>query len=609
MTQPPLTTRHFGARGAIVALTGAMALSAAAAVGLLIAQRGFSEPPASPAALEAVQLAAIAIFVGCKLATIWFAAGRAEYIRRRWFDFALVGVAAACVVLDLLPMGPGRVEAWAHLGVVNIAILQIYILAEAGAGVLRTKLLTARAGMPPAWMLVLGILALVVVGTFVLLLPAATTKPDYHYRTTGHAARHVLNCLFTATSASCVTGLTVYDTGGDFTRFGQWVILAMMQLGGLGMMVFGTLLAMSVGRKLAHRDAVGPETIGQVGRTVRYVVATTLAVEALGALSLHSMWPAQVVGSDRWFHSVFHSVSAFCNAGFSLQSDSLMRFRGQWQIYGTFMPLIVVGGLGFPVLQNLFLVVSGRLGRWVPRRREVVGEPAGLTLQSKLVLATTVVLLVVPTIGFVLLESPNRPAARIDRPPVDEPDLLERLGTATFLSASARTAGFRDRELESGSISNGSSLLLMVLMLIGGSPAGTAGGVKTVTIAVLLLSVAATLRGRERVEVFSRTIATDLVRRAMAVVMLFSCLVGAVTLALCVTEGDKFSDLLFESVSACATVGLSTGITHGLTVAGRIVLVVAMFAGRVGPLALLIALTCRNPRADSGNPEEAVIVA
>jgi trk system potassium uptake protein TrkH len=445
--------------------------------------------------------------------------------------------------------------------------------------------------------------------------------------------KHWLNCLFTAVSATCVTGLTVYDTGADFTRFGQTVILALIQLGGLGIMIFGSLIGILVGRQLSLRqslvlqDALSHQTLGQLRRVVVFVLVTTSACELAGTAALYTMWPTTVgPAGTRLFYSVFHAVSAFCNAGFSLQSDSLVPYRGAWQVYGAVMPLIVLGGLGFPVLSDLYQAVRSRLvpavARWragpavapMVRPRPRVHR---LSLHSKLVLTATIPMILLPALAFYTFETMERDrrdhrsdeAAGLLSPAMADMTVADRMATALFQSVTTRTAGFNTAAQDPESLSPASMFLTVLLMFVGGSPASTAGGVKTVSVAILVLAIHSTLRGRRAVEGFHRTIPRDAVRRAAVVVIVMFGLASLVTLLLAAAErGASLAEVLFESVSACGTVGLSTGLTPRLTVVGRIIIMLGMFAGRMGPLTLLVVLAGKGAAARYEYPHEQVVI-
>ncbi|MFI4916037.1 MAG: TrkH family potassium uptake protein [Phycisphaerales bacterium JB060] len=430
--------------------------------------------------------------------------------------------------------------------------------------------LLARTMRHPNLLLPASFAAIIIAATLLLKLPAATPYDQ---------PIGWIDALFTATSATCVTGLAVRDTAGGFTLFGQVVIAGAIQLGGLGFMIFGSTLALLFGVRPSYKEhltlsaALDEYPAHRIMRFAWFIVGTTLAIEAIGAVLLYLLWPGALTdgpGGRAW-QAVFHSVSAFCNAGFDITGDSLIPMRTGLAPFLVIAPLIVVGGLGFLVLEDVTNYLRRRIrrkpGRATPR----------LATHSKLVLATTACLL---GVGFVTIFIAQSVASG---GPSDG-----AITDAAFMSVTARTAGFTVMPMEE--LSPGSRFSLMVLMAIGGSPGSTAGGIKTAVFAVLILAVLATVRGREDVEVFGRALPDTLVRKAATVA---AGLVGVVTLAtlmLDLSEDIPFEPLLFEVVSAASTTGLSLGATAELSPFGRVVITLTMFFGRLGALSLLGAL-------------------
>jgi trk system potassium uptake protein TrkH len=412
-----------------------------------------------------------------------------------------------------------------------------------------------------------------------------------------------LDAFFTATSAVCVTGLTVVDTGTRFSPFGQAVILALVQLGGLGIMTFAVFVGVVLGRKVAFtdrmviQDSMHHTPKAGVRRLVRYVLTFTLAVEAAGAALLWIRFRGQFPAGEAVWQSVFHSVSAFCNAGFGLLPDSLVRFRGDPLVNLVITALIVVGGLGFLVNMELFDGARARIrGAQVPL----------LTLHTRLAVVVTAALLAVGTIAFLVLEWNN---VLRDLSPG------ERLLAAWFQSVTPRTAGFNT--VDYGRLSSDTLFFMIFLMFVGASPGSTGGGIKTTTFGLLFALVVARWRGRGRAAVFHRTIPHAVMDRALLLTLLAWAVVSvAIGLLVAIeTHGmpfdaaePRFLALMFEAVSAFGTVGLSTGITASLSVAGKLVLVAVMFAGRVGPLTLVLAVGPRQERGRFRYAEENVMV-
>ncbi len=589
-------------------------VSALAAVVSLVLEFGFYDPPLPAALLVVVQLAAVAAYVGYRAFEWWAAAQRWPVFKSMWID----GVVLAGACLFLLGWAEFSRHHALKLSTLYVATIQGVLVSRLVIEGMRLNLLFSRTRLHPTRVVVLTFVTLIVLGTIALSLPKAV-QPEVLERTDFSIPRHVLSAALTATSATCVTGLIVYDTGQDLTRFGQCVILVLIQAGGLGIMIFGSAFALLATRRLSLRqslvlqDTLSHRTVGHMRAMVAFIVIFTFTAEAIGTLMLYPMWDPVGPASTRWFHSIFHAVSAFCNAGFSLQTDSLIAYNRSWQVCGCFVPLIILGGLGFPVLHDLWHGLLGALGRRRPRAfNPLAGSESRrprLSLHSKLVLITSAVLIVVPTLLFLVFES--LAPATVEAPGgtrmADAP-FGGRLLDSFFYAVTCRTAGFNTVSMDTGSMSPASHFLGVTLMFIGGAPASTAGGVKTVGIAVLVLGVWSLLRGREDVEVMGRTIPAGTIQRAGVLVILMFSVVCLVTLALCFTEQASLREALFEAVSACGTVGLSTGLTPDLTAPGRIVIMIAMFAGRLGPLTVLIALAGRAQPPRYTYPEEQVSI-
>jgi len=398
-----------------------------------------------------------------------------------------------------------------------------------------------------------------------------------------------LDALFTATSAVCVTGLVVVDTATYFTPFGQAYIALLIQIGGLGIITFTTLLMLALGRRLSmHHEAVsagGAEVAPDVDfrQLVRNIVRFTLALEAVGALVLFVAWlPSLGVGAA--WHAVFQAVSAFCNAGFSTFSESMVGYQASTIPLAAVMALVVAGGLGFLVIEELHLAY---------RRRERGGR-ARLSLHSQLVLGTTALLILVGWVAMAALEWENTLAGL---------GVWDRLVNALFLSVTPRTAGFNS--VDYAATADGTNFVTILLMSVGGSPGSTAGGLKTTTVAAIGVLALARLRGGEGAHALSRTIPDETIQRAVG---LFAVSFGIVTLGillLTVTQeaaegpgGPGFLHWMFEAVSAFNTVGLSMGTTDDLDAAGKWIIILLMYVGRVGPLALAAAISVSRATAD-----------
>lgn len=403
-----------------------------------------------------------------------------------------------------------------------------------------------------------------------------------------------LDALFTSTSAVCVTGLIVRDTPREFSLFGLVVILLLIQLGGLGIMTLAAMFGAARGQKVSMRarmivqDTLVSQDPHAIGRTLGLIALFTFSVEAVGAALLYLRWVLAGEAPLRaaWL-AAFHAISAFCNAGFSLFSSSLEDYAADPVVNLVIGGLIVIGGLGVPVM--LDLVQYLRL-----RRR---GKRARLSLHTRLTLTTTGHLLIFGFLGFWLLEWTHIMLRQ---------DWGEAFWSATFQSITPRTAGFNTVPM--GALTEATKFLLVMLMFVGASPGSTGGGVKTSTLAVVALLARTMILGGSRVQAYGRAIPEQVRHRAVAIIILMGGSVLLWTFALCISEGGRFIDLLFETVSAFATVGLSTGVTPSLTPFGRLAIILAMFAGRVGPLTLALAMARRKPAEELAYPEEPVMV-
>ena len=399
-----------------------------------------------------------------------------------------------------------------------------------------------------------------------------------------------VDAFFTSASAVCVTGLIVVDTATYFTGWGQAFLLLLIQLGGLGMITFTTMIILALGRRLSLRQEslavsgaeVAPEV--PVDRLTRDVVRFTILIELAGFVVLYVLWAPRLGWDAAAWPALFHAVSAFCNAGFSTFSDNLMSWQRSPLTLGVMMLLIVAGGIGFLTMEELAL--------WRRSRRR--GRRYRISLHSRLALGATVVLLGIGWLGFAVFEW-----GILFR---DMPAPL-KLVNSLFLSVTARTAGFNT--IDYAQATDSTNFLTIILMFIGGSPGSTAGGIKTTTVALLVLLAVARMRGTEISSVWNRSIPEETVQRAVGLAVAAFTLVTLSIFVLTATERSdqtylspqgEFLAYMFEAVSAFNTVGLSMGPTDELSTAGRWVAIVLMFLGRVGPLTFAAALALRARR-------------
>lgn len=435
----------------------------------------------------------------------------------------------------------------------------------------------------PAQLIALSFISVIIIGAFLLALPPA------------HASGHrvgLLDALFTATSAVCVTGLAVVDTATVWSRFGQVVILLLIQVGGFGIITIGMLLALASRRRLGVRERINLQTqinspdVGSVERVILIMFILVLLAELIGA-SLMLLRFRQVEPDYSFFYAFFHSVSAFNNAGFALYSDSLSQFVGDPLINLTIIGLILIGGLGVIVIIDLFRHV------W-PHRRFLY------SLHTKMALTSTAILIAIGFSAVLLIEWSN-PATLGQLP------FGHKMLAALFQGITPRTAGFNT--LDYGAMRGGTQVVTLLLMFIGGNPGSTAGGLKTVTFFVLIGSAWSVSRGNVDVVFFGRRLARELIIRATVIAFLYLMVGFCALVLLTITEYHlaPFA-LLFETVSAMGTVGISLGITPDLSFAGKLIIIALMYLGRLGALTLAIALIERRSDYPIRYPAEDVLI-
>jgi len=513
------------------------------------------------------------------------------FIKDNWPDFsAAVFFVSAILTLKVLSTSPGFIYLLNAKGILSLSrvyiiICQIYILTSLIIRIPYLNRIILLFRLPPPSIVILTFVSIIAIGTFLLLLPKSTL---------GGKETTCLDALFTATSATCVTGLIVVDTGSHFSSLGQLIILILIQIGGLGLMTFTSFFALALGKgfgvkdRFLLRDVLNYKNMGGIGSLILSILRITFIVEGMGALLLYIQFLPQTKNVlFSVYSAIFHSISAFCNAGFSLYSDSFMRYENSLGINLVLSTLIITGGLGFAVVVDLLHRENFRLQ----------GRRRSLSLQSKLVLLTSSSLIV---IGFCLiLLSENNGLLR-------NFSLRGKLLGAYFQSVTARTAGFNTLNIRS--LSTFSSFLLIIFMFIGASPGSTGGGIKTSTFAALFFTIKSMVQGKDEVEVFKRTLPRLIVYQALCVTTLALGWIAISLLILSLTENAPFIDVLFEDFSAFGTVGLSRGLTPDLTSAGRIIIILTMLIGRVGPLTLALAIGGRRMVKLYEYPEESIMI-
>jgi trk system potassium uptake protein TrkH len=427
----------------------------------------------------------------------------------------------------------------------------------------------------PARISIIGYASLILLGAFLLWLPVSTS-------------RHIqfVDALFTAASAVCVTGLTSVDTATTFTLPGKMVILGLIQVGGIGIMVLSTLFLSSIGKKISlSGKLLLKDTYNLSGGKgtlvlIKDIILFTAVIEIIGAVVLFSRFSSGQTTAMGIFYCVFHSVSAFCNAGFSLFSDSFTGYSQDWILNFTISALIVLGGIGFVVLSEVKNLIFFR-------------QPwSHLSLHTKVVLSSTAILLFVSTTAFFLLESSNT---------LKGMTIPYKLLASFFQSVNARTAGFNTVQV--GELTNETLLLTIILMFIGAAPGSCGGGIKVTTFSTMMILGMSRLAGRTSPQLFYRRISDESIAKAVSLIMVSFFVITIGVILLQQTEIGEIShqlsrgtflELIFENISAFGTVGLSTGVTPTLSVPGRLIIVVMMFVGRLGTLVIAVAVSRRG---------------
>ena len=429
-------------------------------------------------------------------------------------------------------------------------------------------------------LIVLGFASVIVLGALILMLPFSSTAGVV---TPFHEA------LFTSTSAVCVTGLVVQDTGSYWSAFGQTVILLMIQIGGLGVVTVAAFFAMLSGRKISlmqrstMQDAISAPKVGGIVRLTRFIVRGTFLIELIGMIVMLPTFCGNYGIKGIWM-AAFHSISAFCNAGFDIlgtaenKYPSLTGYTGEPTINIAIMLLIIVGGIGFLTWDDIYT------NKWHFKKYR---------MQSKVILVTTAILIIAPAVFFFFCDFTGLP-------------LAERILASLFQSVTPRTAGFNTADLPA--MTGSSKAIMILLMLVGGSPGSTAGGMKTTTIAVLFASAISTFFRKEYAHFFGRRIDDGVIKNAATVLLMYLSLFFFGGLAISIIEGAPMLDCLFETASAVGTVGLTLGLTSQLGLVSRGILIVLMFFGRVGGLTLIFAALSGTAKNVSKYPQEKITV-
>ncbi len=479
---------------------------------------------------------------------------------------------------------------WLQLGTVIVFIREISLI---DFNLIKEKL-------NPAQLFVLSFFTIILIGAVLLMLPKST-----------HNGITFVNALFTSTSAVCVTGLVVVDTGTYFTHFGQIVLIFLMQLGGLGIMTFASFFSYffkgvsSYKNQLMLSDMTNSEKIAEVFSVIKKIIVVTFSIEAIGAILIFRSLNTTLIPNinDRIFFSIFHTVSGFCNAGFSTLTNNLYEvgYRFNYPLHIVIAFLIILGGIGFPIIFNFFKylrhIIKNRI-KFFTNKQSVVHLPWVININTKLVIITTTLLIVFGTLFFYVLEYNHSLANQ---------SAFGKIVGAFFGAVTPRTAGFNT--LNMTSLQAPTILLIIFLMWVGASPASTGGGIKTSTFAIATLNIFSIAKRKNKTEIFHREIAEISIKRAFSVISLSLIVIGFSVFFITIFDGDKdMMSIIFESFSAFSTVGLSLGITSSLSNTSKIILVITMFIGRVGMLTLLISFLKKMAHTKYRHPTEEILI-
>jgi trk system potassium uptake protein TrkH len=541
-----------------------------------------------------IQVVDFAVLLLLIVEAIWEAAlaeSLRRYLRSNAFGLAFLAGFSLLFAYNKYLLFTGQAVRYGALPGAMVILRNLFLLLKVFGRIRRLAMFVRSITSQPAQTVMLSFLLVILFGTILLMLPLAVASRRIGF----------LDALFTATSAVCVTGLIVVDTGSFFSLAGQLIVLLLIQIGGLGIMILSFFVAFVLRRTVSLEDKLlisymlSEKDMNSLGRSIRSIIYITLAVEGGGALLLFGAFAPRLGWSWRSvFVSVFHAVSGFCNAGFSVFADSLERFRSSLPANLLICLLIISGGISFAVIINLKEGAASRLS-W--RRRAARRPPWRLSLNSRLVLTSTAFLIAGGLLLFYSLEHGHSLAGL---------DLGTQYLASFFQSVTQRTAGFNTVPL--GGLRAPTYLFMIVFMFIGAASGSTAGGIKVNTVGVILAYVRSLLRDQENTILYRHVLAKDLVLRALLIFLFGITAVLSGTLLLSISEEAPFIQLFFEAASAFGTVGLSAGVTAGLSAAGKCVIIVLMFIGRVGPLTLLAAAVRGERRVRVEYPQADILI-
>ncbi|MGV0827311.1 TrkH family potassium uptake protein [Empedobacter brevis] len=559
-----------------------------AALTALVVDYGFTLTPNILASIMTLYIFVLVIGVCFTILKYYY--HRKEFILSVFiFDVLSVLFVLYCLCKQLSTGGLSEITHWIRIAVFLKLIREFT----------RPRLSYKRSLLNPAQLFIISFMGLILIGTLLLMLPKAT-----------YQGISFVDAMFTSTSAVCVTGLIVVDTSSYFTPFGQTIIMLLIQVGGLGILTFASYFSYffkggsTYENQLALSDMTNSEKIGEVFTTVKRILVITFLIESIGAILIFFSLDKSLIPSfyDRIYFSVFHSVSAFCNAGFSTLPNGMMEsgYVYNYPLQFIIVVIFVFGGLGFPIVINSVRYLKHLIARYILRFVEKRNNyrPWILTLSNKINLLTTSILIVVGTLIIYIKEYYNVLEGHAG---------VGKVITALFTATTPRTAGFNS--IDFSQLHFSSIIIIIFLMWVGASPASTGGGIKTSTFAIATLNYLSLARGKSKIEVFRREIADISVRRAFAVMSLSLLIIGgSVFLISHYDKHVKLLDIAFESFSAYSTVGLSLGITGDLSSESKMVLVATMFIGRVSMLTILIAFFKKVKQANYHYPSDEILI-
>ena len=436
--------------------------------------------------------------------------------------------------------------------------------------------------LSPSRKLILGFLFAILLGTFILMMPFSLREGE---------KLNFLSSLFTIVSAVCVTGLTVVDVSKVFSPAGDLVIIFFIQLGGLGVMTFSSILFLAMGKRMTFyerellKEERNADSSGEISSFIKKLLLTVFVIESIGAIILTWEFAKEMPINKAVFYGIFHSISAFCNAGFALFSNNLEAYKANPIINLTIGYLITLGGIGFAVITSVIMVIRRGIDRF--------------NLTSKVAIIISVILTFGGMILFFILEYSN-PATLGDL------NFIQKILASYFQSVTLRTAGFNTIPL--GELRNSTIFMCCILMFIGASPGSTGGGIKTTTFGVILFNVIGIVKKKENVEIFNRRLDWEIMNRALAILVLALTYVSAVIMLMLIAESFSPEEIVFEVISAFGTVGLTLGITPDLTTFSKLLLIFTMFVGRLGPMTFALAIGETKKKALSKYPKENILV-